>query len=200
MLKLWLVAKQGYLKRVQNRSFLIGTLIIPVLLGAGIGITIFVIDRDKNTNPVGYVDYSQVLSPGIPSDPEEKTIEFIPFENAESARDALFLEEIQAYYIVPEDYLKSHQVELYYLDETPDESTQQAFDNYIRGNLLPDGPNLLQNRIIEGVSLSILSSDGKRSFDQEMGFIAILFPMAVALFFFFAYGVTFRRNEWSKLV
>ena len=184
--KFWLVARQEYLKRIHNRSFLIGTLIIPVLLGIVVAATVFVIDRDRNNKPFGYVDHSQVLSKAIPIISDEKPIEMIPFENEAKARSALLTEKIQAYFILPEDFLNSQKADLYYLEDYPDNSTLKAFDDYVRSNLLPEGPSILQNRIIEGVSLTILSADGKRSFDQEMGFIAIIFPMAVALFFFIA--------------
>lgn len=184
--KFWLVARQEYLKRVHNRSFLIGTLTIPVLLIIMVGVTIFVIDRDKNNKPLGYVDHSQVLSKRIPLDSEDESVEMLPFDDEQNARTALLSEEIQGYYILPEDFLSSHEADLYYLEDYPDSSALYAFDDYIRANLLPNGPNSLQSRIIEGISLTILSADGKRSFDQQMGFIAIIFPMAVALFFFFA--------------
>ncbi len=183
--KYWLVARQEYLKRVWNRSFLIGTLIIPVLLCFSVAAAIFVIDREKNDQPLGYVDQSQVLSQGIPLGLDDEAVEMIPFEDETSARVALFSEEIQAYFILPEDFLSSQEADLYYLEEYPDMGALNAFDDYIRVNLLPEGPNALQSRIIEGISLTIFSADGKRSFNQEMGYLAIIFPMAVALFFFF---------------
>jgi ABC-2 type transport system permease protein len=188
MRKLWLVAKGEYLKRMTKKSFLIGTLLIPILFGIIIGVTIFIIERDKNTNPVGYVDRSGILygerQPELNAD--EEKVEIIAFPDEDSALAALEAEEIQAFYVLPENFMDRQKVDLYYWDKFPDQSVQRDFDNYIRANLLPNGPDTIQNRIIDGADLTLTSSDGKRKFDEEYGFIAIIFPLAVAMFFIFA--------------
>jgi ABC-2 type transport system permease protein len=188
MRKLWLVAKGEYLKRIAKKSFLIGTLLIPILFGIVIGVTIFIIDRDKNTDPVGYVDYSGILSEmrQPESSDVEEMIEIIAFPDEDSALAALETKEIQAFYILPENFLNTQKVDLYYWDKFPDQSIQNDFDDYIRANLLPNGPNKIQNRIIKGANLILTSLDGKRKFDEAYGFIAIIFPLAVAMFFIFA--------------
>ena len=69
MRKIWLVAKGEYLKRVAKRSFLLGTLLIPFVFIIIIGVTIFIIDREKNLDPIGYVDHSGILEHNqIPAD------------------------------------------------------------------------------------------------------------------------------------
>jgi len=188
MRKLWLVAKGEYLKRVTKKSFLVGTLLIPILLGVIIGVTVFIIARDKNTKPFGYVDHSGVLSSCLMPEVEDgqESIEIVAFSDEESAQAALESGEIQAFHILPEDYLESQRVELYYWDEYPDGSVLRDFDDYVRANLLPTGANIIQTRIIEGANLTLHSSDGKRQFDEEIGFIVILFPLAVGMFFIFA--------------
>jgi ABC-2 type transport system permease protein len=72
------------------------------------------------------------------------------------------------------------------MEDWIDSSVQTDFDDYIRANLLPDGPTNIQRRLIEGPELTIRSADGKREFGGEAGFIAILFPWLVAMFFFFS--------------
>jgi ABC-2 type transport system permease protein len=188
MRKFWLIAKQEYLKRTQKRSFLIGTLLIPLLFAAIIGVTIFVIEHNKNSLPFGYIDHSGVLSAGLLSELEddEEMIEMRSFPDQESAMAALEAGEIQAFNVVPENFLQTRKVDLYYWDKYPDNSVLRDFDDFVRANLLPEGPNQLQTRIIEGVNLNIVSVDGKRTFNNELGFIAILFPMAIGMFFIFA--------------
>jgi ABC-2 type transport system permease protein len=188
MRKLWLVAKQEFQKRVKKKSFIIGTLLFPVLFGIIIGVTIFIIERDKNTNPIGYVDHSGILKAGLL--PENSTndtvIKIIEFTSQKEAMLAIENLEIQAFFVVPADYLISKRVDLYYWRDYPDQSTIRVFNDYIRMNLLPDGPGIIQSRIIEGIDLTMRSGDGKRQFDEDTGFVAILFPMAVAMFFIFA--------------
>lgn len=188
MLKLWLVAKQEYLKRVAKKSFIIGTLLIPILLGVIVGVTIFIIERDKNIQPFGIVDHSGLFesTSGPVQFKNDEDIELIAFQAEEGARSALEAGEIQAYHVIPENYLESQKVDLYYWDEYPDTSVLSTFDDYVRATLLPEGPDEIQNRIIEGTNLTLRSADGKRNFNQEIGFVAIIFPIAVAMFFFFA--------------
>ena len=185
--KLGLIAKQEYSKRVRKKSFLIGTLLIPVMFGIIIGVTIFVIDRDRNTTPFGFVDYSGVMSlDTTPNRGKRDSINIIAFPTEEQARTALTEGDIQAFHVIPKDFLNSHKVDLYYWDKYPDTEILNAFDDAVRKNLLPQGPDLCQNRIINGTQLTIVSADGKRSFNQDVGFIAVLFPIVIAMFFFFA--------------
>ena len=188
MRKFWLIAKQEYLKRAQKRSFLIGTILIPLLFAAIIGVTIFVVEHNRNDLPFGYVDHSGLLAAGLLPKLEEgeEMVEMRLFPDQETAMAALEAGEIQAFDIIPENFLQTRKVDLYYWDKYPDNSVLRDFDNFVRANLLPDGANPLQNRIIEGTKLTIESVDGKRTFNNELGFISVLFPMAVAMFFIFA--------------
>jgi ABC-2 type transport system permease protein len=188
MRKIWLVARGEFLNRAGKRSFLVGTFLIPLIFAITIAITVFVIERDKNTDPFGYVDQSGLLKEGrLPAmEDDEKIIEFIAFPDKDSALIALENREIQAFHVIPGDFLRSRKVDLYYWDEYPDSSVLNQFDDFVRANLLPEGPNTVQNRIIEGINLTLQSSDGKRQFDNQVGFIVIIFPLAVAMFFFFA--------------
>lgn len=187
MRKIWLVAKSEYLKRVAKRSFLLGTFLIPIIFAIIIVLTIFIIERDKNTAPLGYIDRSGVLlDPRNSKLNHENLIELIPYNDREPALTALESGEIQALYIISEDFLESSKLELYYWDEYPDQSVQKQFNDVIRESILPDGPDPIQTRIIEDFDLTLRSIDGKRQFDEEVGFIVIIFPLAVAMFFFFS--------------
>ena len=185
MRKLWLVAKQEYIKRAAKRSFLIGTLLIPIVFGIIIGVTIFIIERGTDENPFGYVDHSGVLAAGIIPESEDEMIEMRAFPDEASAQAALETGEIQGYHVIPEDFLETLEVDLYYWDERPDRGVLAAFDDFVRANLLPNGPNALQQRIIEGTTLNISSADGSREFSEETGFFNVVFPLVAAMFFIF---------------
>jgi ABC-2 type transport system permease protein len=188
MRKFWLVAKQEYLKRVRKKSFIAGTLLFPIIFGIIIAVTIFIIERDKNTKPLGYVDHSGVLARGLLPELEddEEMIAMVAYPNQDVALTALEAGEIQAFQVIPENYLESHKVDLYYWEEYPDRSVLDEFNDFMRENLLPAESGEIQKRIIEGVNLTLQSADGTRKFNQESGFITVLFPMAVAMFFIFA--------------
>lgn len=187
MRSFWLIAKQEYIKRVGQRSFLLGSMIVPILFILIIGLTIFVIESGKNDKPFGYVDKGAVLSQvETPISWDEDMVEMRAFTDEEAAREALEAGEIQAYHVLPLDYPESLEVDLYYLDERPDSDVLVDFDNFVRANLLPQGPDKIQERIIEGSELVVRSPDGRREFREGVGFITVLFPLVVTLFFVFA--------------
>lgn len=186
MVKLWLVAKGEYIKRTSKRSFLVGTFLIPIVFGIILGVTILIIQHDKNSKPFGYVDNSGLLDARLIPSLNPESINIIEFPDVDSAMSALEAGLIQAYHVVPIDFLEKQKVDLYYWDEYPDGSVLQDFDDFIRLSLLPDGPNQLQHRIIEGSNLTIQSGDGKRRFDEEFGFIGVIFPMLVGMFMIFS--------------
>jgi ABC-2 type transport system permease protein len=182
-----LISKNEYMKRVRKKSFMIGTLIFPVIFGVIIAITIYIIEKDVNKKPLGFIDHIGLLESN-PIDMVEnyKTVAFIEFPNQEKAKQALINKEIQAYVVIPKNYFDQLDIDLYYWDEQPDQSVLSDFNDLIRSNLLQEGSNQLQARIIEGIDFTIKSVDSTRTFDEDSGFISILFPMAVALFFIFA--------------
>jgi len=187
MRKFFLVAKQEYQKRVQKKSFIIGTLLFPLIFGVIIAVTTYIIEKDVNKKPLGYIDYSGILVRGLvpESGYDDEIVSTIKFSNQEKANRALENEDIQAYLVIPKNYLDTLEVDLYYWDEYPNQSVLSDFGDIIRYNLLPEGSNQIQTRIINGIDLTIQSVDGTRKFDEDTGFITILFPIAVALFFIF---------------
>jgi len=180
------VAKFEFLKRVGKKSFIIGTSLIPLLFGVIIGVTVLIIKSNKNTMPVGLIDKAGIIKRTSIYDVDEDMIKFIPFQNYNSAINSLHEGDIQGFFIVPEGYPDELEVDLYYLDEYPDDDVLGDFDDLIRSNILPEGPDRLQTRIIEGSNLTVYSTDGKRKFDNEFGIIAVIFPFIVGMFFIFS--------------
>ena len=186
MRKFWLVAKQEFRNRTIKRSFIIATLIIPILMAIIIGVTIIIIEQAEDVRPFGYVDNSGVLSNAIMPDNGKETVEIISFPDEESARTALESDEIQGYHIISEDYLQTLYVDLYYLEETPSNQVLRDFDDFVRFNILSAPPTDTQIRITEGTSLMIQSMDQKRQFfDNDTGIIVLILPLVIAMFFLF---------------
>jgi ABC-2 type transport system permease protein len=66
MNKIWLVAKREFLNRVQKKSFLIATILIPLIFPTIIGVLLFVMkEQDKNAKKevILYVDDSGIFTP-----------------------------------------------------------------------------------------------------------------------------------------
>lgn len=184
--KLWLMAKEEYSKRVSERSFLIGTLAIPLVFTLIIAVTIIVIEQNDDNRPFGYVDYSGFLENTSGQKATDNTVEIRAFPSEASAREALRAGDIQGFHVIPADYLGTLKVDLYYLDERPEREVLVDFDDFVRTTLTKVGISDIQTRIIEGVDLTVRSVDGRRTFQEGAGFLTVLFPLAVGLFFTFA--------------
>ncbi len=186
MHNLWLVAKHEYAKVVKKKSFLLGTLGIPVLIVLVTVVGIFVVLGQRGKLPLGYVDQAGVLSESVNPYREngEAMVEMQSYEDIETARAALYAEEIQAYYVVPSDYLASGRVELFYLTKRPGEMVRGDFADFLRANLLAGQTETVRRRIQQGPALTIHSMDGKREFKTE-NILNFLLPYAAAFFFIF---------------
>ncbi|MCK4471305.1 MAG: ABC transporter permease, partial [Anaerolineae bacterium] len=192
MHKSFLVAKHEYLKMVRKRSFLLSTLGMPLLIVVVMAVSIAVA-MGGNDTPLGYVDHAGALDPDVQPPGLEMQIarerasdvEIRSYPDETSARVALEAEEIQAYYVVPEEYLATGQLELYYWDDAPGEAVQSDFEDFVRANLVSglDEPAAL--RAFDGVNLAIRSADGSREV-SEFGIITVFLPFIAGLFFFFA--------------
>lgn len=187
MHKFWLVAKQEFRNRTFRPSFIFGTLVIPFLIAVIIATTIIILIRSEDNRPLGYVDYSGVLSNATMLQKDKETVDIISFEEEKKARLALEREEIQGLIILPKDYLTTQFVDLYFLEEAPDKSILSDFDDFLRTNIVKNKPTPIQNRIIEGTTLTIHAIDDNREFqDNESGIMFIMLPLLIAMFFLFA--------------
>ena len=179
MRKMWLVARQEYLGRTRQRSFLVGTLSILLMIAFVMGITALIVLGGHDSRPVGYVDSAGVFGGQVSSAAAEPAIRAFPDEAA--ARAELATGAIQAFYVLPEDYLSRREVTLYYGKKQPDERTRGAFDAALRSALASRLPPELQQRVSEGSHIVLRSMDG-RQFDTA-NLLDALLPFLVGFLF-----------------
>jgi len=117
--------------------------------------------------------------------PDDKMVELIAFADQESANAALAVGDIQAYYVVPADYIQSRRVQIYFWDNDPDDAVRSDFRQFLRANLAAPLPDEVGTRVQEGINLTVRSLDGKREF-SESRFINLILPFAAGFFLFFA--------------
>jgi ABC-2 type transport system permease protein len=127
MRKLWYVARHEYSRNVFKKSFILALLSVPLLIGGNIGLIAFMVSREDNYAPVGYVDHAGLLADPVaaPLAPFEEAITFLAFPTEEEARQALESQTIQAYYVVASDYFETGVMELVYLKEPGENATTQ---------------------------------------------------------------------------
>jgi ABC-2 type transport system permease protein len=186
MRNFWLIAKHEYRKRVGKRSFILAALGIPLLMALVIGASIFLSLSNQNAKGLGYVDQAGVLSAGVIPDAssESEHVALQPFQDDASAHEALERGEIQAYYILPPDYLQSRQMQLYYWDDVPQEGVREQFDRYVRANLAANQPPAVQTRLVEGPEITVRTLDGAREISSG-NIVNVILPFVAAFLFFF---------------
>lgn len=184
MRNLWLVARHEYTRLATRRSFLLSTLGFPLLLAVIFGI-VFLLESRSEQVSIGYVDLAGIIDPAVvPAEASET--EIVPFVDEAAARAALTAGDIEGYYLIPQDYQERRQTRFYFAEERPDDSAQRAFVRLLRANLVNDLPEPVQQRLIEGIGVTVRSADGNRSIGANniMGFLlpfisAMLFIIAV---------------------
>ena len=186
MRKFWVVAKHEYLKIARKRSFVLGTLAMPLFFVGIMALVIVVLIAGEDQKPIGYVDEAGLLTKVTslpPSDDDgPNPVAFVAFADDALARAALEKREIQAYYVLPVDYLTSHDVQLIYWDEMPRGPAQRRFDNLVRVNLSTSLSPAVAERAQRGINLTARSADGRQEVGGE-SFINILVPFFIGLFF-----------------
>lgn len=188
MTKVWQIIKNEYTKHVFQKRFILSLLSLPglIVLMVGVGLLVGLLSIDSS--PVGYIDRSGVLSDPIPLKDEgsifNPTIDFRAFNNEEQARQALEQEEIQAYYILPEEYPQKLDVFLVYLD-SPSSEVQEQFDQFVKQNLesYQALDPQIKERLEEGSIITISSLDGSREMRQDQWYITFV-PFIAGIMFF----------------
>jgi ABC-2 type transport system permease protein len=186
MRKFWAVAKHEFLKITRKRSFVLGTLAMPLFFVGIMVLAIVVVIAGEDQSPIGYVDQAGLLKTVTVLPPEfddgPNPVALVAFADEARARGALENHEIQAYYVLPADYLTSHNVQLIYWDKMPRNDAQRRFDNLVRANLSTALPAEVAERAQQGINLTARSADGRQEVGGE-SFINIFVPFFIGLFF-----------------
>ncbi len=192
MKKVWLVFKYEYLRHVLRKRFIFALLSFPMLFLGVIVVGIVMVLLEYNPHPVGYVDLSGLLANPIAL-PAEKDTLFPPlqmnrYENEASAKAALLGKQIQAYFIIGADYQQSGIVRMFALD-TPSNSAQSQFTDFIRTNLLAGQPPEIVKRLLLGPAMTVRASGGTRHVSENQ-FLNLLLPLAGGFLYLIAVNTT----------
>jgi ABC-2 type transport system permease protein len=187
MSKFWRISWQEYSRHVFRKRFLITLLSVPLMLALMAGLVIIIIWSDSNPTPVGYVDNSGILADRIAQSPvrfPERNVAFEPYSDQASAKQDLMAGKIQAYFVIPADYLQTGEVQQVYLEEPRGTATQQFFA-FININLLKNQPADIANRLLDGNNIVTQSIDKTREVSQEK-IINLILPFVAGILFIVA--------------
>lgn len=179
MKKLWYVIRYEYLRHVLRKGFIFAILSVPLWILGMILVVSLLIRLETNNKPVGYVDHSGILAtPRALPDPEppERLIPMQPYASEDQARQALDDNNIQAYFVLPEDYPENSSVKLVYEQDQPGSSVTAQFRNFLRINLLAGQPQEITARILAGADLRIVTLGGESEGNDFSILLKLLVP------------------------
>jgi ABC-2 type transport system permease protein len=184
MSKFWKIASHEYSRHVFRRRFLLALFSVPLIMVFMVILIILIIRMDSNPIPIGYIDHSGLLAKAIPQPAAkwpERTVPMLAYTDETAAKADLQAGKLQAYYIIPEDYLQTGQAQEIYLKE-PKGIASQQFNAFLSANLLSNQPAEIANRILDGSNLIVQSTDKSREASKDR-FINILLPILAGILF-----------------
>ncbi|NOK86171.1 MAG: hypothetical protein GFH27_549411n1, partial [Chloroflexi bacterium AL-W] len=198
MSKVWLVAKREFSYNIRRPAFLFTAFGTPLMI-FGIWIFIFLVgtgsqSSGEQTNIFAYVDSASILADETYStlvdeeEPEGDSYTFVPFANAQSARNALDANEIDAYYLIPAEYESGALVERVSYEDVPF-SVNFALNRFITeqyGLQMGVDPQFLPrlSNPVENMNVTLL--DSGRQYEGELPVILLLLPLGLGIIFFLA--------------
>ncbi len=178
MRKFWLVFAHEYWRQVNQKRFLLALLSLPALglllvIVAGMSLLFM-----EDYRPIGYVDYSGLLSNPVDINPEDMTlvrhVQVIRFTDEDKARQALEVDRIQLYFVLDKDYLANGRIRLM-AKIPPSEVAISRFSKFLQANLVSQYSDLVKKRLLSQMRLEISTPDQSlRTSDRQ--WIQFVFP------------------------
>jgi ABC-2 type transport system permease protein len=108
----------------------------------------------------------------------------VAYDTPEAARTALDAGQIDAYYVLPADYSRTHQAEVAYR-KPPSAAATRVFYNVVRQNLLAGQSPAVIERAISGADVTMRSLNAHRYYPDRGPSAGQVVPVAVATVFTF---------------
>lgn len=152
MNKTYLIFKHEFLTTIKKGSFIIMTLIVPVMALLGIGITELITNLSKPSvkeiTSIGYVDEVGIFN----DQTTQGFTKLISFVSKKEATLSLVRKDVAEYFIIPVNYTKSGTIQRYTLEK--ELSTPPAIINMIKSFL---SVNLLKDKLSPAMVKLIVS-------------------------------------------
>lgn len=192
MNKTWLIFRNEYLKHVRTKRFIFAVLSMPLFIGVIVLVGFLAVWLQYNSSPVGYVDAKNVLpsheAEPVKGHPTFPSVDFIRYQDETSARSALESGEVQAYFVITDNYLSNGAVDLVKGKKTGSNINDDISD-FLRYNLLLGKPQATIDRLTSSTALIIRSADGSRELAAD-NWLAILLPFLAGILFIIAVNIS----------
>ncbi len=193
MNKTWIVIKHEYMKHVRKKRFILAVLSLPLFVLLMVAIGFLTVIFQYNDTPIGYIDQSGLLDKSIQYQAEApikfmKPIDFIHFKNESEAETALNNNDIQAYYVLDNDFIKTREIKVF-ANKAPGSDLNGEFLTFFKLNVFNDLPEGLSNRLIKGASFEIITNTGEKS-ANENNILNFLLPFLAGFLFIMAINIS----------
>jgi ABC-2 type transport system permease protein len=172
MNKTYLIFKHEFLHTIKRVSFIIMTLIVPLLALLGIGIFELAATLseppEKEITAIGYVDEVGIFN----DQTVQGSIKLVPFAAKGDATQALVRKDVMQYIIIPPDYTSSGTIQLYTLEKEFITSpiTTAMIKRFLSVNLIKDKvtPDMV-SLIVSPLNLEVtrLNKEGDAALEQS---------------------------------
>jgi ABC-2 type transport system permease protein len=171
MKKLLYVARFEFVRHIKRRGFIWAVVGIPGILVLVMGGVILFLTAGGD-EPIGVVDRSGLLAnPDSYTSIDEDDMPIFAYDDEEAARQALASEAIQAFFIVPDDYLENGAVTVYH-EGSPNEDIYGSFNRYARTSLLKETDSAVAARFTEDpLDVNFVSLSEDENAGNPIGFI-----------------------------
>ena len=212
MNKTLLILKQEYLKRVKKKSFIILTLLVPLLMAGMFGLIIFLsASNDKKERTIGVFDESSLFLNELGQEGVTK-YKFIPKEEYEKLKGNLKGSEFYALLFIPKDIFSNNIAQLISEKQLPfelNEQIQRKLSQYIERDKrqkvidetgIPDLEDRLANTRtwITLNTMKISESGEAQKSSSIIAFIASYAMGIIIYFFVFMYGAMVMRSVMEE--
>ena len=188
MNKLWQIIKYEFSRHVFKKRFILSVFGMPLFL-IGIIVTAMLagfLMMDKS--PIGYVDQSGTLNAGLSKKDKgsifEPVLEMKKYTTPETSAEALNQEEIQAYLILPENFAKTREAQVFFAGELSSEASNHI-DAFLRENLVANESLPSKTRLSEGTTYLLKSADDSREI-RENEWLKFVMPFIIGIVFIIA--------------
>lgn len=186
MQNIWRIARYEYGRHVRRRGFLFTALGLPFLFAAIIALIFFVISLVVGSGTearLGLVDQSgQFAAVDVAALDLRETIPTNVFPNEAAARAAFDTGAIDAFVVIPADYLQTGQVRAVAHDDVS-ETAERQIQAVLRQGLLQTAPAATRARLSDPLELDLRTLDTGRAVDDG-NILLFLVPYLFAVVFF----------------
>lgn len=190
------ILKHEFITTITRKGFIAMAIIFPLIGFAAIGIfqltqVVSKPSEDVDVPKIGFIDEASGFTY---YSGDYGNIELVPYMEQDSATEALVAEEIDEYFIIPEDYVQSGLVLRYHILKELEMSGEKyaAIRSFLQDNLLKDKitPEIVERvKYPLGVQSIRLDEAGEIATDQG-GFGAFLVPMVFGFLLIISIGAS----------